>query len=213
MRTLVILVVTLVLAGCETAYYGINEKFGRMKPDILVDRVEEAMEAQEDAKEEFKSALEQFEAVVGIPEGELKSTYNRLQNAFEDAEARATEVSERIDAVEDVSGDLFDEWQDELDEISNANLRRKSASQLRSSRTRAADLIKAMRRAEARMDPVLTSFRDHVLYLKHNLNAQAIASLRGELSGIDRDVGRLIREMETSIAEAERFIQQMDTAG
>lgn len=213
MRTLVILVVTLVLAGCETAYYGINEKFGRMKPDILVDRVEEAMEAQEDAKEEFKSALEQFEAVVGIPEGELKSTYNRLQNAFEDAEARATEVSERIDAVEDVSGDLFDEWQDELDEISNANLRRKSASQLRTSRTRAADLIKAMRRAEARMDPVLTSFRDHVLYLKHNLNAQAIASLRGELSGIDRDVGRLIREMETSIAEAERFIQQMDTAG
>lgn len=213
MRTLVILVVTLVLAGCETAYYGINEKFGRMKPDILVDRVEEAMEAQEDAKEEFKSALEQFEAVVGIPEGELKSTYNRLQNAFEDAEARATEVSERIDAVEDVSGDLFDEWQDELDEISNASLRRKSASQLRTSRTRAADLIKAMRRAEARMDPVLTSFRDHVLYLKHNLNAQAIASLRGELSGIDRDVGRLIREMETSIAEAERFIQQMDTAG
>ncbi len=210
MRVLIVLLSLMLITGCETAYYGINEKFGRMKPDILVDRVEDAMEAQEDAKEEFKSALEQFEAVVGIPDSQLKSTYNTLQDAFDDAEARASEVSSRIDSVEDVAGDLFSEWENELEEISNANLRRKSASQLRTSRTRANALVKAMRKAEARMEPVLTSFRDHVLYLKHNLNAQAIASLKGELGGIDRDVGRLIRDMEASIMEAQTFIEQME---
>ena len=202
----------MLLGACETAYYGINEQFGRLKPDILVDRVEDAMEAQEDAKEEFQSALEQFEAVVGIPETELKSTYNKLQNAFEDAESRADEVTSRIDSVEDVAGDLFKEWRSELDQISNTNLRSKSASQLRTSERRASELVKAMRRAESRMAPVLTSFRDHVLYLKHNLNAQAIASLKGELGGIDRDVGRLVREMETSISEAQTFIRQMEAS-
>ena len=60
------------------------------------------------------------------------------------------------------------------------------------------------------MDPVLTSFRDHVLYLKHNLNAQAIASLQGDLGGIESDVGRLIAEMEKSIAEAQSFIKTME---
>lgn len=59
------------------------------------------------------------------------------------------------------------------------------------------------------MEPVLSSFRDHVLYLKHNLNAQAIASLQGELGGIESDVGRLIAEMERSIAEAQSFINDM----
>ena len=208
----VILAASFLLAACETAYYGINEQFGRMKPDILVDRVEDAMEAQEDAKEEFQSALEQFESVVGIPDTELKSTYNRLQDALDDAESKASDVTSRIDAVEDVSGDLFEEWEDELELISNDGLRRRSASQLRTSRTRATALVKAMRKAESRMEPVLTSFRDHVLYLKHNLNAQAIASLQGELSGIDRDVGRLVREMESSIAEAQRFIEQMENS-
>ena len=199
------------LAGCETAYYGINEQFGRLKNDILVDRVEDAVDAQEDAKEEFKDALEQFESVVGVPDTELKAVYNKLNNAFEDAESKAEQVSERIDAVDDVADDLFDEWQDEIEQISSANLRRKSAAQLSASKRRASAMLKAMRRAESRMDPVLTTFRDHVLYLKHNLNAQAVASLKTELRGIEGDVGRLISEMERSIAEAQGFINAMES--
>ena len=203
-----VLICSVVLSSCESAYYSINEQFGRMKRDILVDRAEDAMEAQEEAKEEFKDALTQFEAVVGIPESDLKSTYNRLNSAFEDAEAQAGEVSDRIDAVEDVAEDLFEEWQEELEQIGNASLRSQSAQQLRATRTRANSLVKAMRKAESRMAPVLDSFRDHVLFLKHNLNARAVASLQGELQGIESDVGRLIREMEVSIAEAQSFIKQ-----
>ena len=197
------------LAGCESAYYGINEQFGRLKNDILVDRVEDAMDAQEDAKEEFKSAFEQFEAVVGVPDTKLKSAYLKLNDAFEDAESQAEEVADRIEAVEDVSEDLFEEWADEIDQIQNADLKRRSAAQLRSSRERCRDLLRAMNQAEARMQPVLTSFRDHVLFLKHNLNAQAITSLRSELGSIESNVGRLITEMERSIAEAQSFIDEM----
>jgi hypothetical protein len=120
-------------------------------------------------------------------------------------------VTDRITSVEDVAEDLFDEWQDELEQISNASLRSKSAAQLKISKRRSADLIKAMKRAESRMEPVLSSFRDHVLYLKHNLNAQAVASLQGELGGIESDVGRLIEEMERSIAEAQSFIKTMES--
>ena len=95
--------------------------------------------------------------------------------------------------------------------ITSASLRTKSASALRASRRDFAALIKAMKRAESRMEPVLTSFRDHVLFLKHNLNAQAISSLRGELVGIESDVGRLVREMERSISEARSFLKTWDT--
>ena len=207
-RIATVLVCSLVLSACESAYYSINEQFGRMKRDILVDRAEDAMQAQEEAEEEFKDAFTQFEAVVGIPESDLKSTYNRLNSAFEDAEAQAGEVSDRIDAVEDVAEDLFEEWQEELEQIGNANLRSQSAQQLRATRTRANSLVKAMRKAESRMAPVLDTFRDHVLFLKHNLNARAVASLQGELQGIETNVGRLIREMEVSIAEAQSFIKQ-----
>lgn len=199
----------LLLTGCESAYYGVNEQFGRLKNDILVDRVEDAMDAQQDAKEEFQSAFEQFESVVGVEETDLKKAYRKLSSSFEDAQSKADEVRDRIDAVDDVSGDLFAEWESELGQISNADLRNKSREQLRISRTKYKALIGAMKQAESRMQPVLTSFQDHVLFLKHNLNAQAIASLKSELGAIENNVGRLIAEMERSIAQAQSFIKDM----
>ena len=210
MRILLLFITVGLLAGCESAYYSVQEQFGNEKRDLLIDRVEDAMESQEDAKEEFKNALEQFEAVAGIPDSELKSVYNRLNDAFEDAEDAASEVSGRIERIEDVAEDLFDEWEDEVQLYSDASKRRSSSELLRKSRSNYAGLIKAMKRAESRMEPVLNSFRDHVLYLKHNLNAQAIASLQGDLGGIESDVGRLIAEMEKSIAEAQSFIKTME---
>ena len=162
--------------------------------------VENAMEAQEDAKEEFRDALEKFSSVVTVPPSKLKSTYEDLNGAFEDAQARATEVSDRIDAVESVSDALFDEWGTELEQIGNAKLRGSSARQLRESRRKYTELIRSMRSAESHMPPVLSVFRDHVLFLKHNLNARAIASLKSELKSIEADVTTLINEMEISIA-------------
>ncbi len=211
MRILLLLVAMGVLVGCESAYYEVQEQFGNLKKDILIDRVEDAMDAQEEAKEEFKDALEQFEAAVGIPESELKTVYRRLNDAFEDAEDKAGAVSSRIASVEDVAEDLFDEWEADLQKYSNASMRSKSAALLQTSRRNYTGLITAMKRAESRMEPVLASFRDHVLYLKHNLNAQAIASLQSDLGGIENDVARLITEMETSIAEAQSFIRTMES--
>jgi DUF1680 family protein len=75
---------------------------------------------------------------------------------------------------------------------------------------RDAQLIGAMKRAERKIDPVLAAFRDQVLYLKHNLNAQAIASLQSELASIETDVAKLIKEMEASIKEADGFISSME---
>jgi hypothetical protein len=66
-----------------------------------------------------------------------------------------------------------------------------------------------MKRAEKKIAPVLSAFRDQVLFLKHNLNAQAVASLQGELVSIESDVASLIREMEASINEADSFIQSL----
>ena len=63
----------------------------------------------------------------------------------------------------------------------------------------------------ARMEPVLTVFRDHVLFLKHNLNAQAVSSLKGELVSIESNVGRLVRDMESAIKDAQSFIEVMES--
>ena len=197
------------LAGCQSAYYGAMEKVGVHKRDIMVNRVESAQEAQTDAKEQFESALAEFRSIVQIKDQDLAERYDRLNGEYEDSKDAAKSVTDRIDAVEDVSEALFDEWEDEIELYSSANLKRQSADKLSQTRRQYSGLIRAMRSAEARMEPVLQAFQDQVLFLKHNLNARAIDSLQGELGSIETDVAQLIREMERSIAESEAFISNL----
>ncbi len=140
---------------------------------------------------------------------DLERTYDRMNSEFERSRGRAEEVRTRIDAVERVAEDLFREWEGELDDYSNASLRRDSERLLNDTRRRYDVLIRKMRQAEEKMTPVLESFEDSVLSLKHNLNAQAIASLRGELRSIERQTSTLIAEMERAIDEANAFLERM----
>ena len=48
------------IGGCQRAYYATLEKLGYHKRDLLVGRVQDARGAQENAKEQFQSALDQF---------------------------------------------------------------------------------------------------------------------------------------------------------
>lgn len=197
------------LAGCQSMYYDAMEKVGVHKRDIMIDRVESAQEAQADAKEQFESALEQYQSIITIKDQDLADRYDKLNDEYEDSKAAALRVSERIDSVEDVSEALFDEWEGEIELYSSADLKRKSQAKLSQTKRQYQKLIKAMRSAEARMQPVLLAFQDQVLYLKHNLNARAIDSLQGELGSIETNVAQLIAEMEKSIAESEAFISSL----
>lgn len=201
-----------VLTGCATAAYNIQEKFGIEKRDILVDRVLNVAKSQIEAKEEFKDALEAFRAVVDINAGELEDVYDDLSKAYDRAEGQANDVRSRVVAVKRVARDLFKEWESELNQYSDASLRRASERQLRDTQERYEILTGKMDAATTSMDPVLSVFNDRVLYLKHNLNARAIAALNTETADLEGDVARLIADMEQSISAADAFIREMNGA-
>ena len=197
------------MAGCKSAYYNVWEKLGWDKRHLLVDAVQEARQEQVDAQKEFKTTLQRFQELTGFSGGELESKYKKLNGAYEDSVKQADAVRAKIKDVDTVANDLFKEWEKETAEYENSDLKRDSEQKLRDTRQRYEQLFSAMKKAETRMDPVLRKFKDQVLYLKHNLNAQAIASLQTTVSGIETDVTRLITEMEASIKEADEFIKQM----
>lgn len=210
MRLVLLLpLVAVLLAGCSSAYYGAMEKIGIPKRQILVDRVQTARGSQEKAKETFASALEQFMSVAKVPTTELKTTYDRLNDEFKRCEGRAKDVRDRIAAIDSVAKALFEEWNVELAQYSSATLRDQSARQLATTRRRYETMMKLMSTAADRMDPVLATFRDQVLFLKHNLNAQAIASLDTTTRDLQADIRRLISDMDKSIREADAFIATM----
>ena len=195
--------------GCSTMYYGAMEKFGQEKRDILVKRVDAARDSQQETQEVFKDALEQFGAVVKFDGGNLQKQYDKMSAELDRCEGRAADVRTRIADVDQVAVDLFREWQAEAKQYQNAAYRRDSEAKLRDTRRNYDRMLGAMRNAESKIEPVLAVFRDQVLYLKHNLNARALASLQDESARIETDVNRLIQDLAAAIAEADRFIQTL----
>ncbi len=206
---LLVLAATLFTWGCQTVYYDTMERMGIHKREILVDRVEEAQESQEVAKEQFADALEAFRATVTVKSSKLIDTYKKLQKEYNNSVMRANDVRGRIAAVKNVAEALFEEWESELNEFSSDNLRNASATQLKTTRREYETLVKAMEKAESKMDPILIVFNDQVLFLKHNLNARAIASIQDEVTTMEAEVANLITDMNLAIAEAEAFVKQL----
>jgi uncharacterized protein Yka (UPF0111/DUF47 family) len=199
-------------AGCDRLYYGTMKKFGVEKRDILIGRVRDARKAQQEAQEEFKTALERFRDVIEVEGGTLEKKYDQLNGQLERAERRAREVHDRIESVEDVSDDLFNEWRKELGQYTDRGMRAQSERELQATRKRTEALIAAMRRSEKRIDPVLRPLRDRVLFLKHNLNAKALGALTSELSAVESNVDTLIAELQKAIAEADAYLVEMEQA-
>ena len=204
-----LLLCALLICGCQTASYWAWEKVGVYKRDLLKKNVVAARDDQKAASEQFKDALTRLKELNGFQGGNLEKVYSSLNRDYERSVERANTVRKRVKDVEAVSADLFKEWEQEIKEISSADLRDKSRQQLRETRQRYEELHSALKRAEQSMDPVLTRLHDQVLFLKHNLNAAAIASLKGESTNIQTEIGKLLDDMNAAIAQADKFINTL----
>jgi len=209
LRHFVLAAVILGLSGCSSMYYGTMEKLGVHKRDIMVDRVKAARDTQNEAKQQFLTAMEQFKSVVNFQGGDLEKEYNKLNATLEKSESKAADVRDRISAVEDVSEALFSEWRAEIKQYNSDTLRRSSQQKYDVTKKKYTELIYAMKRAEAKLEPALIPLRDQVLFMKHNLNARAIAGLSQELISVQTNVDKLVRDMETAIAQADAFIASL----
>jgi hypothetical protein len=197
------------ITACSNMYYGAMEKIGVHKRDILVDRVGAARNSQMEAKEQFLTAMEQFKSLVNFQGGDLEKNYNQLSATLKRSESKAADVRNRIEAVEDVSEALFKEWRSEIKQFSSDSLRKESQRQHDATQQKYTTFITAMKRAEAKLEPVLVPLRDQVLFMKHNLNARAIAGLSDELKSVQSNVDDLIRNIERAIAQADEFMASL----
>lgn len=216
MRNLLILgslLLSLLFTSCarkiREVKYNAFEMVGLEKRDLFKREVKNVQEEQDETGEAFKDALTRLKEMYDFEGGDLEKQHSKLKASYESAKAEAGDLRQRIKNVNEVAGDLFDEWEDEIDEISTKSLRRKSEKQLEKTQKRFKELQKQMNVAEKKMEPVLVKLKDQVLFLKHNLNAKAIAGLKSESGQIQTEIRTLIKEVEDASKEAEQFIETL----
>lgn len=199
------------VAGCRTAKYAALEKVGIEKRDIFKSNMKQTREAQEEVKESFQGALSELRAMYGSSGSKLEKTYDAVSAKYEDASGEAAELTKRVDALNTVARDLFKEWKGELKDFSSPELRDKSEKKLQATQKSYEALYKELMASEKQMNKVLSQYREQVTYLKHNLNAQALQTLSKEKTSIEGDMAKLVRDMNDSISQTEKFIKEFES--
>ena len=207
--SLSLILLVALLSGCTSAYYKTMRTLGREKRDILVARIKDAKKDQDQTKEKLKTTMESFQELTGFQGGSLEAAYKRLNGDYESANSQAQKLHDKVQSIDQVSNDLFKEWQGEISQMGNPRLKSQSAAMLRDARVRQAAYMKAMRKTESQITPVLAAFHDQVLFLKHNLNSRAIGSLKNTSAGLQGDVSDLIQSIDASSAEADKLINSL----
>ena len=212
MKFIFIPLLLLSLTACGTAQkvqYSALEKVGVHKRDILIDRIEKTTDTQEQTKQQFQSAYEQLASLVSIDDQGLEKKYKSMAAAVERSENKAAELDKRIASVDKVANDLFEEWQQELEQYQSQSLRNASEKNLQTTRQRYVAIYQKMQVAQQRIEPVLQVLQDNTLYIKHNLNARAVSGLSAEVLKVEDKVAALIAQMEASINDSREFVRAM----
>lgn len=207
----------LILAGCETIaldpagmpghiLQAVHASSGR---NALLQEVEKTRTAQQQAKEQLQSTLHTFSLVLDASDDDLKTSYQRLNDEFAKSESTATLVHSRVDEVEDAAKVFFDKWESRLGGYADADEPIADRHRLDEARQRYAELIEATKRAAQKIDPVVAFFRDQILFIKYNLNPQAIVHLKDDLAVVKTNIATVVGELDAAIAEADAFIRTM----
>lgn len=204
------IIVTLPFLACTTVYYNFWETLGQEKRDLLKRHIAGVKNDQNGLEEKFKDTLSKIRDEYEFSGGKLEKTYDKLSADYNSAEQKSNDLSERINRTERIAKDLFQEWNEEAQEISNPQYRRDSLQKRKETMEKFDQMLASMRRVEKSIEPILTKFKDQVLYIKHNLNAQALGAFKKEFLGIETEINKLIKEMEMSTKQADQFISEMN---
>lgn len=208
MKKLFLLCFCFLLVGCQNIYNKTMENvFGYEKRELLQKAVESVKTDQIQAQEQFQDAMTELKSLYGFDGGQLEKMYNKFKDEYDDCKDNAKSVNDRVNNMDRIAKSMFSEWSKEIKRYTNKEFAKDSQEKLTLTKRKYDGLVKAARKSEEAMEPILRKMNDHVLYLKHNLNAAAFGSLQGETNKIQSDVSELTKRMGESIQEANSFIQ------
>jgi len=202
-------IVLLSLVSCSTIYYNTWEFFGQEKRDILESKMENVESSQESASEQLQDSLEIIREKFNFKEGELEETYDDLSDDYDNFEKRSRDLEQRISSAQEVADDLFEEWKEEAYSLDNRTYRKNSLSKRSKTMKSFSRALVSTKKVQKKMDTILKQYKDHVIYLKHNLNAKIIGKLEVEMQSIVKDVQSLIKEIEASKNKTSEFISTL----
>jgi hypothetical protein len=189
-----------VLALAATA--GAQSDEGVKQVERLVKASGNTVKAVADTKLQLVKTLDIYNALMADDAKDRKKLYNSLQKEMENTEKRRATIGEVAATMSAEADTLFKQWTDSAAAIENADLRKKSEERLAATKASYAEIGTVGQKASDLYGPFMKDLQDQVTFLGHDLNAEAVASLKPEAAKINEAASKLIQSIDDTITTA-----------
>ncbi len=189
-----------VLALAATA--GAQSDEGVKQVERLVKASGNTVKAVADTKLQLMKTLDVYNALMADDATDRKKLYNSLQKEMENTEKRRATIGEVAATMSAEADTLFKQWTDSAAAIENADLRKKSEERLAATQASYAEIGTVGQKASDLYGPFMKNLQDQVTFLGHDLNAEAVASLKPEAAKINEAASKLIQSIDDTITTA-----------
>jgi len=189
-KTVTITALALVFAASAYAQQGHKET------DRLIKKAESMQKDLETATAQVHKTMDYYNNIMKGGDADTRKLYKDLTKAIEDSGKRAANVSKRVEEMEAEAHLFFGEWTQSLQEITSADLKKRSQDRLNQTRVHFGEILSAGRRAGAVFGPFIGSLKDQVVYLGYDLNASAVASLSEDAKKLNAQADELFANIK-----------------
>lgn len=180
-RLRLLLLAALPLSACQSdGYMSSVALTGAETRQDVVASITDAVDQQRAAVDALQTAGRALASIQSAGEADAVAQYSEYLDQIDGGAREVERFGSRLVEV-DASGErLFAGWELELEQFSSDAIREQSSRRLAASRSGFALLREEMAGVHAQMEAMLSTHRDHALFLNHNLAASSRELLGAE---------------------------------
>ena len=182
---------------------------GVKQTEKLVSKANDTVGSIRAAKQQIKDTLVAYNLLVGNKVEDPKKTYKDLQKGIENTDKKVADVDQKVAAMQKEADLLFADWASNLASISSEELRKRSEERLNETRERYNGILAAGDKAGKVFNPFIASLKDQVVYLGHDLNPSALASLKPDADKLNKEAEVLFKKIDETVDEASGYITSL----
>lgn len=176
--------------------------------DELLTRIERVQAETAVAKDAVHAALDELCRIVSPGfQGDAAAEFAKFIAASERSEEQGETLRDVTEPMQEAASDVFQRWTKDMEAFGNSRLRQRSQTRLDETRTRFQGIVGATQAAQISLDAFHDDMRDLALFLRHDLNSAAVASIRTDVRALNEQIRDVDTRFDATVAAARAYVE------
>jgi hypothetical protein len=160
-----------------------------------------------EAKNQVKSTLDTYNALVTGPSKNMKGDYKKLLKASDAMNEKVADARQKVTDMQNAGDTYFGGREAGTKDIQDPQLQARAQQRLADSRKEFAEVMQGLRDANDALEPFRKQLADQVTYLGSDLTPTATASLKPEAEKLNQQGADVFARTDQAIARANKYFQ------